>query len=180
MPGNVLTRNGRLSAVIDFGAAGLGDPSQDLIVAWMLLPAHVRPAFRRATGVDGATWLRGRARALSMAAGHLPYYQDTNPVMADNARTPSAKSSPTTRHLVDETPICALRSRRRRSPRSHCSAAHPVHARTSTEAAAHQCGGRSLSSGRLGHVIDSRPQRSAGAAPPARRRRARRRWGTAG
>ncbi len=86
MPGNVLTRNGRLSAVIDFGATGLGDPSQDLIVAWMLLPAHVRPAFRLATGVDAATWLRGRARALSMAVGHLPYYQDINPVMADNAR----------------------------------------------------------------------------------------------
>ena len=86
MPGNVLTRNGRLSAVIDFDCAGIGDPSQDLIVAWMLLPAHVRPAFRRAIGVDDVTWLRGRARALSMALGHLPYYKYTNPVMADNAR----------------------------------------------------------------------------------------------
>lgn len=86
MPGNVLTRDGRLAAVIDFAAAGLGDRSLDLIVAWMLLPDHVRPAFRRATGVDGATWLRGRARALSMALGHLSCYQDTNPVMADNAR----------------------------------------------------------------------------------------------
>ena len=86
MPGNILTTNGRLSAVIDFGAAGLGDPSLDLIVAWMLLPAHVRPAFRRAVRVDDVTWLRGRARALSMALGHLDYYRDTNPVMADNAR----------------------------------------------------------------------------------------------
>jgi aminoglycoside phosphotransferase (APT) family kinase protein len=86
MPGNVLTRNGRLAAVIDFAASGLGDPSLDLIVAWMLLPEHVRPAFRRATGVDDATWLRGRARALSMALGHLDYYRTTNPVMADNAR----------------------------------------------------------------------------------------------
>ena len=86
MPGNVLTRDGRLAAVIDFAASGIGDPSLDLIVAWMLLPDHVRPAFRRATGVDAATWLRGRARALSMALGHLSYYQDTNPVMADNAR----------------------------------------------------------------------------------------------
>jgi aminoglycoside phosphotransferase (APT) family kinase protein len=86
MPGNLLTRNGRLSAVIDFDCAGIGDPSQDLIVAWMLLPARVRPAFRRAIGVDDVTWLRGRARALSMALGHLPYYKDTNPVMADNAR----------------------------------------------------------------------------------------------
>jgi aminoglycoside phosphotransferase (APT) family kinase protein len=86
MPGNIVTRNGRLTAVIDFGTAGLGDPSQDLIVAWMLLPASVRPAFRRAIGTDDATWLRGRARALSMALGHLDYYRDTNPVMADNAR----------------------------------------------------------------------------------------------
>ncbi len=36
MPGNVVTRDGRLAAVIDFGAAGIGDPSVDLIVAWML------------------------------------------------------------------------------------------------------------------------------------------------
>jgi aminoglycoside phosphotransferase (APT) family kinase protein len=86
MPGNVVTRNGRLAGVIDFSTAGIGDPSQDLIVAWMLLPASVRPAFRRATGVDDATWLRGRAGALSMALGHLDYYSDTNPVMADNAR----------------------------------------------------------------------------------------------
>jgi aminoglycoside phosphotransferase (APT) family kinase protein len=86
MPGNVVTRNGRLAAVIDFGSAGIGDPSQDLIVAWMLLPANVRPAFRRAIGTDDATWLRGRARALSMALGHLDYYSDTNPVMARNAR----------------------------------------------------------------------------------------------
>jgi aminoglycoside phosphotransferase (APT) family kinase protein len=86
MPGNIVTRNGRLAAVIDFGAAGLGDPSQDLIVAWMLLPASVRPDFKRAIGTDDATWLRGRASALSMAVGHLVYYSDTNPVMADNAR----------------------------------------------------------------------------------------------
>ena len=52
----------------------------------MLLPASVRPAFRRAIGTDDATWLRGRARALSMALGHLDYYSDTNPVMAHNAR----------------------------------------------------------------------------------------------
>jgi hypothetical protein len=35
---------------------------------------------------DDATWLRGRARALSGAMGGLRYDQDRNPVMADNAR----------------------------------------------------------------------------------------------
>ena len=86
MPGNILTRDGRLAAVIDFACAGTGDPAQDLIVAWMLLPRQVRPSFRRATGVDDETWLRGRGRALSMALGHLPYYQHTNLAMAANAR----------------------------------------------------------------------------------------------
>jgi aminoglycoside phosphotransferase (APT) family kinase protein len=86
MPGNLITRNGRLAAVIDFDAAGIGDPSEDLTVAWMVLPAQVRPAFQRAVGTDDATWLRGRARALSGAMGGLRYYQDRNPVMADNAR----------------------------------------------------------------------------------------------
>lgn len=55
-------------------------------MAWMLLPASVRPAFRRAIGTDDATWLRSRARALSMALGHLDYYSDRSPVLADNAR----------------------------------------------------------------------------------------------
>jgi aminoglycoside phosphotransferase (APT) family kinase protein len=87
MPGNVLTSaSGGLAAVLDWFASGLGDPSLDLIVAWMLLPASVRPAFRAAIAPDEATWLRGRARALSWAVGHLDYYADTNPAMVSNAR----------------------------------------------------------------------------------------------
>lgn len=86
MPGNLLTVNGRLSAVIDFATAGLGDPACDLIAAWNLLPAGVRAAFRSAVGADDATWTRGRGRALSIALIALPYYKDTNPIMAANAR----------------------------------------------------------------------------------------------
>jgi aminoglycoside phosphotransferase (APT) family kinase protein len=85
-PGNVLIRRGRLSAVIDFGGVGVGDPTVDLIVAWNLLPAGVRPVFRAALGVDDATWARGRGWALSIALIQLPYYQDTNPVLAGSAR----------------------------------------------------------------------------------------------
>jgi aminoglycoside phosphotransferase (APT) family kinase protein len=85
MPGNLITRNGRLAAVLDFECACIGDPSEDLTVAWMVLPASVRPAFRRAVDVDEATWLRGRARALSGAMGGLHYYKDLNPVMAGNS-----------------------------------------------------------------------------------------------
>nr|WP_180990657.1 aminoglycoside phosphotransferase family protein [Streptomyces malaysiensis] len=86
MPGNLLVADGRLSAVIDFGTAGVGDPACDLIPAWNLLPAPVRKDFRTALGVDDATWARGRGWALSMALIQLPYYRETNPSMAANAR----------------------------------------------------------------------------------------------
>ncbi|MGA5565004.1 aminoglycoside phosphotransferase family protein [Streptomyces platensis] len=85
-PGNLLTARGRLGAVIDFGCLGLGDPAVDLIVAWYLLPADVRGAFRTALGADDATWARGRGWALSIALSELRYYRDTNPVMAALAR----------------------------------------------------------------------------------------------
>jgi aminoglycoside phosphotransferase (APT) family kinase protein len=85
-PGNILVNDGRLDAVIDFGALGIGDPTVDLIVAWNLLPAVARDVFRAALGVDDTTWLRGRGWALSIALIQLPYYRSTNPSLAANAR----------------------------------------------------------------------------------------------
>ncbi|MFJ2582540.1 aminoglycoside phosphotransferase family protein [Kitasatospora aureofaciens] len=85
-PGNLLVSEGRLSAVIDFGCVGLGDPAVDLIAAWYVLPADVRGVFRSAVGADDAAWARGRGWALSVALMELDYYRDTNPVMAAIAR----------------------------------------------------------------------------------------------
>lgn len=85
-PGNVLVTEGRLSAVIDFGCTGVGDPAVDLIVAWNLLPARVRDIFRAAVGADDAEWARGRGWALSISLIQLPYYRETNPVLAANSR----------------------------------------------------------------------------------------------
>ncbi len=85
-PGNLLMQHGRLNAIIDFGILGIGDPACDLIIAWNLLPDHVRNTFRTALAVDDATWERGRGWALSNALIALPYYKDTNPVLANNAR----------------------------------------------------------------------------------------------
>jgi aminoglycoside phosphotransferase (APT) family kinase protein len=85
-PGNVLCRDGRLSAVIDFGSVGVGDPACDSIVAWNLLPADARGSFRDDLEVDDATWARGRGWALSIALIQLPYYRTTNPVLAAGAR----------------------------------------------------------------------------------------------
>lgn len=86
LPGNLLVEQGRLSAVIDFGGLGLGDPACDLMVAWTLFSGESRDVFRSALSVDDATWARGRGHALSWALIFIPYYLNTNPVGVSDAR----------------------------------------------------------------------------------------------
>ena len=75
---NLLVEDGRLSAVLDFGALSVGDPTVDLIAAWEVLDPPAREVFRRRAGVDELTWLRGRAWALGLALG-IWYYWSTMP-----------------------------------------------------------------------------------------------------
>ncbi|MFF1878478.1 aminoglycoside phosphotransferase family protein [Leifsonia sp. NPDC058230] len=70
--GNLLVRDGRLSAVIDFGTSGVGDPACDLVLAWTLFDRPVRDAFRRAVDLDDDTWDRARGWALWKALITLP------------------------------------------------------------------------------------------------------------
>jgi aminoglycoside phosphotransferase (APT) family kinase protein len=62
--GNLLLRDGQLAAVIDFGTCGVGDPACDLAIAWTMLTAESRHAFRQRLLVDEAAWARGRGWAL--------------------------------------------------------------------------------------------------------------------
>ncbi|WP_033323536.1 aminoglycoside phosphotransferase family protein [Streptomyces yerevanensis] len=80
--GNLLTAGGRLSAVIDFGELGIGDPSCDLIIAFTLMSAGPRAAFRAALGVDDAAWARGRGWALATALNAHISYAAVNPRVA--------------------------------------------------------------------------------------------------
>ena len=84
--GNLLVKGGRLSAVIDFGISGVGDPSCDLAIAWTLLRGESRNAFRAALRLDDATWARGRGWALWKALITLAEHIDTNPLEAGRAR----------------------------------------------------------------------------------------------
>jgi len=64
-PFNLLTRAGKLSAVLDWGDMHAGEPAPDLAGAWMLLPPEQHPAFREAYGgIDDETWARGRGWGL--------------------------------------------------------------------------------------------------------------------
>ena len=75
---NLLLRDGRLAAVLDFGGLAIGDPAVDLIVAWEILDPPAREIFRSRLGVDDATWFRGRAWALSITL-MIWYYWSTMP-----------------------------------------------------------------------------------------------------
>ncbi len=62
--GNLLVVDGRLSAVIDFGTSGVGDPACDLVIAWTMFEGESREAFRAAVDQDDAMWARARGWAL--------------------------------------------------------------------------------------------------------------------
>lgn len=62
--GNLLTTEGRLSAVIDFGTCGVGDPACDLVIAWTLLESDERQTLREAVALPDDTWARARGWAL--------------------------------------------------------------------------------------------------------------------
>ncbi|GGM15934.1 phosphotransferase [Streptomyces fumigatiscleroticus] len=80
--GNLLTLEGRLSAVIDFGGLGIGDPACDMMIAFTLMPADSRAVFRDALGVDDATWTRGRGWALAAGLNAYNSYAAHNPRVA--------------------------------------------------------------------------------------------------
>jgi len=78
---NLLAQDGRLTAVIDWGTCGVGDPAIETIIAWSHLPPDARQAYRDALGVDDATWERGKGWVITGVFG-IPYYRETNPVLA--------------------------------------------------------------------------------------------------
>ncbi|GIF66464.1 aminoglycoside phosphotransferase [Asanoa ishikariensis] len=75
--GNILVRDGRLAAVIDFGTCGVGDPACDLVIAWTFFGGPAREAFRKALNVDDATWQRGRGWALWKALITIEHHPDS-------------------------------------------------------------------------------------------------------
>ena len=82
LPPNLLADEGRLTAVIDFGCAGVGDPACDLMPAWTVFDEVTRPIFRERLNPDETTWARGRAWAIVFGLGAWQYYVRRNPPFA--------------------------------------------------------------------------------------------------
>lgn len=84
--GNILIDRQRLSAVIDFGPSGLGDPAVDLVPAWRVFRGDSRLRFQESVQADEHAWLRAEGWALSIAVLELAYYRHRDRALADAAR----------------------------------------------------------------------------------------------
>jgi len=62
--GNILVKDHQLSAVIDFGCMGIGDPACDLTIAWTFFKNKSREIFKAHLPLDEDTWARARGWAL--------------------------------------------------------------------------------------------------------------------
>lgn len=62
--GNILVKDKKLNAVIDFGCMAIGDPACDLTICWTLLNDKSRDIFHNNLKLDEATWQRARGWAL--------------------------------------------------------------------------------------------------------------------
>ncbi|MEM9632984.1 MAG: aminoglycoside phosphotransferase family protein [Pseudomonadota bacterium] len=72
---NLLVRDGRLVAVIDWGLCAVGDPAADHAVAWTWVTPEARHAFRRELDLGEGDWLRAQGWALYGAVIALSYYR---------------------------------------------------------------------------------------------------------
>lgn len=62
--GNILVKNGKLTAIIDFGGTAIGDPACDLVIAWTFLDKKSREIFKSTIDLDQSTWSRARGWGL--------------------------------------------------------------------------------------------------------------------
>lgn len=62
--GNLLVKNRKISAVIDFGILGTGDPACDYVMAWTFFDKNSRNIFKQKLMCDDETWNRAKGWAL--------------------------------------------------------------------------------------------------------------------
>ena len=82
---NMLVRDGRLVAVIDFGICGVGDPACDLTIAWTFFSGNSREVFHNAISLGEDVWARARGWALWKALITVAGAEGTNPAHATTA-----------------------------------------------------------------------------------------------
>jgi aminoglycoside phosphotransferase (APT) family kinase protein len=84
--GNLLGQGERVTAVLDFGGLGYGDPACDLDIAFTLMTERTRAVFRSALGLDEAAWVRGLGWALAGGVTAYAAYAATEPRVVAQTR----------------------------------------------------------------------------------------------
>jgi aminoglycoside phosphotransferase (APT) family kinase protein len=84
-PTNLLVREGKLHAVIDFGGLSVGFPDAEHATLWDL-PPQARQAYRDTLNLDDATWARARAWAIAVGVSGISYYWHTFPAFVAECR----------------------------------------------------------------------------------------------
>jgi aminoglycoside phosphotransferase (APT) family kinase protein len=84
-PTNLLVRDGKLHAVIDFGSLSVGFPDAEHSTIWDL-PPQARQAYWDTLNLDGLTWARARAWAIAVGVSGISYYRHTFPAFVTECR----------------------------------------------------------------------------------------------
>ncbi|KAB2443904.1 aminoglycoside phosphotransferase family protein [Bacillus luti] len=84
-PGNLLVKDGKLSAVIDFGILGVGDPACDAAMAWTFFDQNSRNIFKERLRMDEETWNRARGWALWKALITYDANKISNKIVAEES-----------------------------------------------------------------------------------------------
>jgi aminoglycoside phosphotransferase (APT) family kinase protein len=86
LEGNCVVEAGRLSGIVDWGSACVGDPAVDAQVVWSpLFTGESRRAFVDTLDLDDATLARSRGAAIHQACAALGYYRDTYPLIVERS-----------------------------------------------------------------------------------------------
>lgn len=73
--GNMLYKNNKLNALIDFGTFAMGDPACDLMMTWNFFEGESRAIFKNRVNYDFDTWVRGMAWTLWKSIIELAHCQ---------------------------------------------------------------------------------------------------------
>ena len=71
-----------MTAIIDFGSMGLGDPACDLVMAWSFFNNSSKEIFQKYIEVDNDTWSRAKGWALWKANFELVAIADKDSLNA--------------------------------------------------------------------------------------------------
>ena len=84
---NILQKDGKVVAVIDFGGIAVGDPACDLVIAWTYFRGGSRRVFKSELGLDQDTWHRAMGWALWKALIVLASFEGVESEEALNVRS---------------------------------------------------------------------------------------------